>query len=302
MAGAPPRARVESGLRVSLYVVQTAPYASLDIRDLTHPYWTISHVLRGRVGTSTGPYRSVVGEGEVMVHPPGVPFSEAADGPGVHQWFTAHIAAGDPGVPLPAADPLEENPLPLVLTLGRHRDRYAAAFDELEAAWNRPADAPGRGLHCAGGVARLVALLLDAWEDAGRPARPAALRASERQARFAPLLAFMAAHLHERLTRDDLAARACLHPGSFDRAFRQAHGTAPMRLLTEMRLSRARLLLETTDDTLDAVARACGLGEGPRLSRLFRARFGVTPGTHRLRARSTTDGYIPPLPPGGADA
>jgi AraC-like DNA-binding protein len=281
-------------LRLTLRVVQTAPYPTLYIRDLERADHIFSHVLRGRVETSTGGWRGEVREGDVMVHPAGLPFSERAEGAGVHQWVAFEAETGDPA----ALGLLDRYPLPPVVPLGRRRADYVTAFDALEEAW-LGAGGAGRELRVAGLAAHLFGILLDAWDDAGRPERPEGFGAPA-AGRFAPLIAYMADHLHERLTRDDLARRACLHPGSFDRAFRQAHGAAPMRLLAEMRLSRARRLLETTDDTLDAVARACGLGDGPRLSRLFRARFGVAPGAHRLRAKSTTGGYVPPLSPGAA--
>jgi transcriptional regulator GlxA family with amidase domain len=45
-----------------------------------------------------------------------------------------------------------------------------------------------------------------------------------------------------------------------------------------MRLSEVRRRLETTDETLETIARYVGLTDATHLSRLFRARFGMAPG------------------------
>ena len=49
------------------------------------------------------------------------------------------------------------------------------------------------------------------------------------------------------------------------------------------RLEAARNRLETSDDTLDRVASACGFGTVDTLARAFRKALGVTPGEYRKR-------------------
>ena len=125
--------------------------------------------------------------------------------------------------------------------------------------------------------------MVDDWRAAGAVPRPPSLETPAD--RFAGLVHFMTEHLSERIGRDDLAARACLHPGSLNRAFRLAYGVPPMRLLRDLRLTRARQLLETTDDTLDVVAARCGFEDAAYFSRAFHARYGLPPGRHRQAVR-----------------
>lgn len=54
-------------------------------------------------------------------------------------------------------------------------------------------------------------------------------------------------------------------------------------MLRDLRLSRARLLLERADDTL---AQRCGLGEATHFSRVFRAHIEQSPGQWRQAARA----------------
>lgn len=287
-----PDVMLRARLDVTVWTVETAPYRALDIRDAVRPYWIVSHIRAGQVITETRGARIDARPGDVMVHPPHLPFSECAAGPGVHEWMGFEASLPGEGAPL---DLFNRFPLSPVVPLGARRERFSAIFRPLEQTW-RDARPAANDLAAAGFAALLLSEVIAAWDEAGAPARPEGFR--QPTERFAGLIAYMEAHLAERLTRDDLARRVCLHPGSLDRAFRAAHGTPPLRLLQEMRLTRARRLLETTDDTLDAVARACGLGDATRLSRQFRARFGTAPGAYRAALRLRDAPLYPRTPPG----
>jgi AraC-like DNA-binding protein len=275
-------------LDVTLWRVQTAPYRSLDIRGMVYPQWIASHVLQGEVITETAGVRSSVYTGDVMIHPPDIPFAESAMGAGVHQWFL--FTASDPETP--ALGLFHRYRLPPVLPLGRFRPTYITLFEQLEQEWNRP-PTPFQALNASAIAVQLLTLLWEAWQDSGLPEREGVLHRG--QERFAEILAFMERNLTERVSRDDLAKKAFLHPGSFDRAFRAVYGVPPMRMLQEMRLNRSKHLLETTGETLESIGRACGMGDAPRFSRLFRARFGVAPGAYRERVKQTKQSYIPLL-------
>jgi AraC-like DNA-binding protein len=80
-----------------------------------------------------------------------------------------------------------------------------------------------------------------------------------------------------------LADVAVMSRSAFSDRFRALVGEAPMRYLTELRLTRAARLLRTTDATLTDVARSVGYGSEDALSRAFKARFGEAPSVFRAR-------------------
>ncbi|MCU1499103.1 MAG: AraC family transcriptional regulator [Acidimicrobiales bacterium] len=88
-------------------------------------------------------------------------------------------------------------------------------------------------------------------------------------------------HLHEDLTVERLAGRADMSPRSFARTFRAETGTTPAAHVEELRVEAARRLLETTDLTIAAVARAVGLRHAETLHRAFARRLGTTPARYR---------------------
>jgi AraC family transcriptional regulator len=85
------------------------------------------------------------------------------------------------------------------------------------------------------------------------------------------------AGLDARLRLADLAAAAGLSTFHFARAFRATVGEPPHRWVVARRLDRARDRLRAGDRPGD-VALALGFADQAHLTRLFRRRFGTTPG------------------------
>ncbi|MER7374704.1 GlxA family transcriptional regulator [Streptomyces lanatus] len=92
-------------------------------------------------------------------------------------------------------------------------------------------------------------------------------------------------HLDERLTVADLAAYAHVSDRQLTRVFKTELGTTPHAYIESARVERAGHLLETTDDTLERIASACGFGTVDTLIRAFHRRVGTTPSEYRARAR-----------------
>jgi transcriptional regulator GlxA family with amidase domain len=93
--------------------------------------------------------------------------------------------------------------------------------------------------------------------------------------------------LDHPLTVEDLAHRANMSSRNLGRHFRSVTGTTPLRWLLTQRIRRAQELLETTDDSVDAVAAAVGMGTATTLRRHFNRTVGVPPDTYRRTFRSS---------------
>jgi len=88
-------------------------------------------------------------------------------------------------------------------------------------------------------------------------------------------------HLDEDLTVARLAERADMSPRTFARTFQAETGTTPAAHVEELRVEAARRLLETTDQTVAAIARSVGLRHPETLHRSFARRLGTTPARYR---------------------
>jgi len=86
---------------------------------------------------------------------------------------------------------------------------------------------------------------------------------------------------HENLSIADLAAEARLSPFHFIRSFKASVGVPPHQYLTQIRMERARVLLETTDLAITDVAFETGYQSPAHFARLFRRHYGMTPTAYR---------------------
>lgn len=94
---------------------------------------------------------------------------------------------------------------------------------------------------------------------------------------------WIAEHPDEDLSVPALAARACLSPRQFARAFTAEVGMTPGRYVDRSRLETARRLLEDAKDGVEQVARACGYGTPEAMRRAFLRALGVGPAEYRRR-------------------
>ncbi|MFJ1752288.1 helix-turn-helix domain-containing protein [Kitasatospora sp. NPDC088134] len=95
------------------------------------------------------------------------------------------------------------------------------------------------------------------------------------------VLEWMRRHLDRDSSVEDLARRAHMSPRTFARRFQQETGTTPHRWLTGQRVLFAQRLLESTEESVDAVAARCGFGNAATLRHHFGRRLGTTPLAYR---------------------
>lgn len=102
---------------------------------------------------------------------------------------------------------------------------------------------------------------------------------------FDPVLRGAAEAIHFETARpwtiETLADLSGLSRTSFAVRFQDLTGTSPMAYLTQVRMLDAIDLLETTNDTLEAIALQVGYGSEAAFSTAFKRELGVSPGAYR---------------------
>lgn len=81
------------------------------------------------------------------------------------------------------------------------------------------------------------------------------------------------------------AEAAAMSTRNYPRRFKSVLGVTPSEYLTRTRFEIVCRLLVETDLPVDKIARRCGMGNGNRLGRFFRTRFGVSPMVFRVQNR-----------------
>lgn len=98
---------------------------------------------------------------------------------------------------------------------------------------------------------------------------------------------YMQDHLHEEISRDDVAEVACLSPSHFSRVVKSSFGHSFTDLLARMRIDKARELLMRTEKSLIQVCLECGFSDQSYFTKVFQKYAGRTPGEYRRSHRSS---------------
>ncbi|GAA4567820.1 GlxA family transcriptional regulator [Planotetraspora kaengkrachanensis] len=97
---------------------------------------------------------------------------------------------------------------------------------------------------------------------------------------------WMQENLHDPLDLTVLAAHARMSVRTFTRRFREETGLSPARWLARLRVEHARHLLETTDLSVDVIARQAGFGTAVSLRQHLHTAVGVSPLAYRQAFRT----------------
>jgi AraC family transcriptional regulator, arabinose operon regulatory protein len=95
---------------------------------------------------------------------------------------------------------------------------------------------------------------------------------------------YMQRHFTDRLSVDSVAKACGLSSSRFAHLFSEALGVTPMRYVEQLRLERARELLQSGDHSVGAIAEQLGFCDAFHFSKRFSSYFGLPPSHLRNRA------------------
>lgn len=98
---------------------------------------------------------------------------------------------------------------------------------------------------------------------------------------------YLAEHLSEGVRVVDLARAFSYSEDHVIRLFRRWKGVTPHRLIREMQLKKAELLLETTDRGVSEIAAQCGFRDPSVFYRAFRREKGAAPEAWKKRRNAS---------------
>jgi len=95
--------------------------------------------------------------------------------------------------------------------------------------------------------------------------------------RFAELIPWIMRNLHEDLSVNTLARRACMSPSHFNRAFKSVFGSPPGEFVETLRINEAKRRLSVPKRTLETIAASVGFSDAQTFRRAFERRLGAKP-------------------------
>ena len=152
---------------------------------------------------------------------------------------------------------------------------FTEAIDRLDLLCSRKAY--GYQLGVKGALFDMIWAILQSWKpkEGGRNERS--------REKIKLLLAYVGEHYGEKITVDEAAGICCYSSSHFMKYFKQYMGVPFIEYLNGYRLFKAAVLLLSSDDPITAVAQNCGFDNLSYFNRLFRKRYGCTPGEYRNR-------------------
>ena len=113
-------------------------------------------------------------------------------------------------------------------------------------------------------------------EDSRRRVGPGSLERARR---------WLEEHLHEPYSLASTARAAAVSERSLLRHFKVRYGVSPLEMLHGLRVTRARMLLESSYFSTEAIAEKCGWRDVAMFRDVFRRLTGTTPAAYRERYR-----------------
>jgi len=103
----------------------------------------------------------------------------------------------------------------------------------------------------------------------------------ESSAVIAKIQAYIQGHLHQELSRDDIARCVYRNPAYLSRLFRKETGLSLSDYIVQVKIERAKRLLAETNDKISHIAESLGYVHFSYFAKLFRKMTGVTPQDYR---------------------
>ena len=102
-------------------------------------------------------------------------------------------------------------------------------------------------------------------------------------------------YIEENLSKDITVSELCsifhLHPNYFIRYFKEKTGYPPIEFINNLRINRAKKMLQTQNDPVQVIAYSVGFESSNYFSRLFKRKTGFSPSEYRYIAKARPDSY-----------
>lgn len=132
---------------------------------------------------------------------------------------------------------------------------------------------------------REIPLIPPTMTEAGRMPLDAFREEGLSPSQFRRVLAFVNEHISRTVTLSELAREAGLSTAYFSQRFKSSTGTSPHRYLMQLRICKAKKLLEESESPVIDIASECGFQTQQHFARIFRRLTMKTPTEYRRQTQ-----------------
>lgn len=126
-------------------------------------------------------------------------------------------------------------------------------------------------------------LLVDVSARSQTPYSSTTFKKNHTDAEILKIQIWLESHIASNILMEDVAEAFGLSMRNFIRRFKEATEQTPIQYLQNLRLEKAKLLLESSQEAFDQITLQVGYEDGNSFRRLFKQRVGLSPSDYRKR-------------------
>lgn len=126
-------------------------------------------------------------------------------------------------------------------------------------------------------------LLIDPARQSQMPYTSCAFNMMHKDPEILSVQTWLESNITQRITVQKMAQTVCLGERTFARRFKTATGDTPLEYLQNLRIQKARQLLETSNHSVDTITYQVGYEDTSSFGRLFKRHTGLSPKAYRKR-------------------
>lgn len=240
-----------------------------------HDFVELSIVTSGQIHYNIEGTEQLLQKGDVMIFNPGVHHQALVNSSTVSTEL--HIGIGNLNIDHMHPNfikPLGQSP---VLTIKKYEQEFFACCTEILK--EQRLRHLGHSFMLKALVMKLIILLyreMDEWSSP--PSVDASHFASrDKKAIVQSLIDYMSSHYMEAISLENISKNMYLSPIYISKIFKEETGSSPINYLIQIRLAKAKEILETNKMPVNLVAKAVGYSDAYYFSKLFKKYYGIAP-------------------------
>lgn len=243
-----------------------------------HDFIELSIVTSGQIHYNIEGEHYVLKKGDVMVFNPGVHHQTLID----HQTVCTelHIGIGNLNIDCTSPNYMKSLNWPPIVTIEKYKNEFEECCKEIEK--EQRLRHLGHSFILKALVMKLIILLYREMDECSSPPSLQASQFASRDKKVIvqSLIDYMTSYYMEDISLDNISKNMYLSPVYISKIFKEETGTSPINYLIQIRLEKAKQILEKNNMPINLVAKAVGYEDAYYFSKLFKKYYGMAPSTY----------------------
>lgn len=243
-----------------------------------HDFVELSIVTSGQIRYTIEGEHYILKKGDVMVFNPGVHHQALVD---VHTTCTElHIGIGNLNIDCNAPNYMKSLSWPPIVAMKKYENEFMQCCKEIEK--EQRLRELGHSFMLKALVMKLILILYREMDECSHPQSLEASQFASRDKKVIvqSLIDYMSSYYMEDISLDNISKNMYLSPVYISKIFKEETGTSPINYLIQIRLEKAKQILENNRIPVNQVAKAVGYEDAYYFSKLFKKYYGVSPSAY----------------------